>query len=165
MIGNSFIDYLKIHICIGALRLIPAISVAYLACCAIFPEYFIGPIALYAAAETAFFLFVYLPRRSRLQAVSPASFFSFLLLHANFKMSSHQFTCLLALLENNVGGYSKDHLQQVCKIPQSIRHIQLAGFYPRIPSQNEMTSWTGYYGPFSRHQENRRRMYMSTRKN
>jgi len=71
MIGNSFIDYLKIRTCIGALRLIPAISVTYLGCCTIFPSYFIGPFALYAAAETTFFLIVYLPRRSRLQAVSP----------------------------------------------------------------------------------------------
>jgi len=64
MIGNTFFDYLKIHFCIGALRLIPAISVLYLAYCIIVPEHLIGPIAFYAAVETTFFLIIYLPRRS-----------------------------------------------------------------------------------------------------
>lgn len=72
MIGNSVFDYLNIRICISALRLVAPASILYLACCAINPRYFVLPVALYTASEASFYLFVYLPRRSRLQLASPS---------------------------------------------------------------------------------------------
>ncbi|KAF8967276.1 hypothetical protein BDZ97DRAFT_1916888 [Flammula alnicola] len=68
MIGNSLLDYIKIRLGIGALRVVAPASVAYLVCCALKPDWFNLPLALAATAEAAFYLFVYLPRRSRLQS-------------------------------------------------------------------------------------------------
>ncbi|KAF8967368.1 hypothetical protein BDZ97DRAFT_1804713 [Flammula alnicola] len=68
MIGNSLLDYVKIRLGIGALRVVAPASVAYLVCCALKPDWFNLPLALVATAEAAFYLFVYLPRRSRLQS-------------------------------------------------------------------------------------------------
>ncbi|KAF8967355.1 hypothetical protein BDZ97DRAFT_1804672 [Flammula alnicola] len=62
MVGNSLLDYIKIRLGIGAL------NVAYLVCCASKPDWFNLPLALVATTEVAFYLFVYLPRRSRLQS-------------------------------------------------------------------------------------------------
>ncbi|KAF9481942.1 hypothetical protein BDN70DRAFT_991545 [Pholiota conissans] len=68
MIGNSPAEYIGIRIGIGALRVISPASIAYLACCAIWREFFYIPVAVVATAEAAFYLLVYLPRKSRLQS-------------------------------------------------------------------------------------------------
>lgn len=70
MIGNSPLDYIGIRIGIGALRAIAPASIGYLVCCAVWPKWFLLPVAPVAAAEAVFYLFVYLPRTARLQSVS-----------------------------------------------------------------------------------------------
>lgn len=69
MIGNTLVDFVNIRLSIFALRSIAPASILYLVSCAINSTLFITPLAICAAAEASFYLLVYLPRRSRLQAV------------------------------------------------------------------------------------------------
>lgn len=71
MIGNSPIDYAAVRISIASFRAIAPASTGYLAFCALQPQWFYLPLAFIAVLEAAFYLLVYLPRRRRLQAVSP----------------------------------------------------------------------------------------------
>ncbi|KAF8176980.1 hypothetical protein BJ912DRAFT_691780 [Pholiota molesta] len=73
MIGNSPLDYIGIRIGIGALRAIAPASIGYLVCCAVWPKCFLLPVAVVAAAEAVFYLFVYLPRTARLQSTQAPS--------------------------------------------------------------------------------------------
>ncbi len=71
MIGRSFPEYVFIRISVFALRLITPASVIYLATCWYTRFWPISPwLAVYPAAEVAFYLLVYLPRTRLLQKVS-----------------------------------------------------------------------------------------------
>ncbi|KAJ3516163.1 hypothetical protein NLJ89_g1291 [Agrocybe chaxingu] len=64
----GFLNYVFLRTAITALRLVAPASLGYLAACAMKPALLYWPIACFAVAEASFYLFVYLPRRSRLQA-------------------------------------------------------------------------------------------------
>ena len=70
MIGNTLVDFIVIRVSITFLRLVAPASLIYLAA-----GYwrgtldFASPLTLYALLEIAFFILVYLPRKSRLQKV------------------------------------------------------------------------------------------------
>lgn len=74
MIKNSLLDYLAIRLGISLLRLIAPLSVLYTPCGFLnlfgLPALYNAPLTVYTAAEAAFCLFIYFPRRRRLQAVS-----------------------------------------------------------------------------------------------
>ena len=70
MIGNGPVDYVAIRLSIAGLRAVAPVSIAYLAACMVKQSWFYFPVGLLAASEAAFYLLVYLPRHSRLQAVS-----------------------------------------------------------------------------------------------
>lgn len=99
MIGNSLVDYISIRLSITALRLIAPTSIVYLVFSFFRPEYFAIPIGVVAVPEALFYLFVYLPRRGRLQAVRlflgfwspvPLQKYSFIhLLHHSLQHISH----------------------------------------------------------------------------
>lgn len=69
MIGNSLLDYISIRLSITFLRLIAPTSIGYLVFCFFRPQYFVIPLGVVAIVEASFYLLVYRPRRSRLQAV------------------------------------------------------------------------------------------------
>ncbi|KAF5322172.1 hypothetical protein D9619_001076 [Psilocybe cf. subviscida] len=68
MIGNTFLDYLKIRAGIFACRAIAPLSTLYLSCFIFFPPCRNVWIASWAAVEAGFYFLVYLPRKSALQA-------------------------------------------------------------------------------------------------
>ncbi|KDR69254.1 hypothetical protein GALMADRAFT_145649 [Galerina marginata CBS 339.88] len=69
MITNTFLDYVTIRVSISALRLVAPASITYLLCCSIIkPGWWYASIGVFAAAEAAFYLVVYLTRTRRLQA-------------------------------------------------------------------------------------------------
>ncbi|KAF8065392.1 hypothetical protein FPV67DRAFT_1502693 [Lyophyllum atratum] len=68
MIGNSIPEYVFIRASIAGIRLIAPASVLYLALSAYAGSFILSPIlGVLAIAEASFYLFVYLPRRRRLQ--------------------------------------------------------------------------------------------------
>ncbi|KIY46852.1 hypothetical protein FISHEDRAFT_66270 [Fistulina hepatica ATCC 64428] len=68
MIGTSLHEYIFIRLCILCLLLVNPLSMVYLLGCCIRGRVLISPILVaFCAAEVAFFLFVYLPRKKRLQ--------------------------------------------------------------------------------------------------
>ncbi|PPQ91361.1 hypothetical protein CVT25_004128 [Psilocybe cyanescens] len=72
MIKNSLFDFIIIRISITALRLIAPVSILYAPCGFLnllgLPRTYNVLLTLYTTAEAAFYLFVYLPRRRKLQA-------------------------------------------------------------------------------------------------
>ncbi|KAF9460635.1 hypothetical protein BDZ94DRAFT_887447 [Collybia nuda] len=69
MIGNSFLEYVFIRICIAGLRLVAPTSILYLGISAWNESFPISKwLGLVAIAETGFYLAVYLPRKKGLQA-------------------------------------------------------------------------------------------------
>ncbi|TFK72698.1 hypothetical protein BDN72DRAFT_293540 [Pluteus cervinus] len=72
MIGNSRFEYVFIIASIAALRLIAPASIVYLILCGWYRQQVSVWLTVYAVVEAGFFVFVYLPRKHRLQ-VPPAS--------------------------------------------------------------------------------------------
>lgn len=71
MIGNSFIEYIFIRVCITGLRLVAPTSILYLGISAWKGSFLLSKwLGLIAIAEAGFYLAVYLPRKKVLQAVS-----------------------------------------------------------------------------------------------
>lgn len=77
MIGRSLPEYLFIRVCICGLRLVTPISITYVLASGFAlarghaqSRLYSPLLAVYALAETAFYLLVYLPRGRRLQKVS-----------------------------------------------------------------------------------------------
>lgn len=68
MIGNSLHEYIFIRASIIALRLVAPTSIVYLAASAYARSFFLSRIiGAFAIAEASFYLFVYVPRKRRLQ--------------------------------------------------------------------------------------------------
>jgi hypothetical protein len=72
MIGTSALEFVGIRISVITLRAVTPLSIIYCAACVVWhpQSLFSKLLAAYAAAESAFFLFVYLPRRYALQAAA-----------------------------------------------------------------------------------------------
>jgi hypothetical protein len=70
MIGKSIKDYVIIRIAILALRLVAPASLVYLAASLYQMEFLLSWLGLYAFAESAFYLLVYLPRSYLMQKAS-----------------------------------------------------------------------------------------------
>ncbi|KAI0316339.1 hypothetical protein OF83DRAFT_1127462 [Amylostereum chailletii] len=72
MIGRSISEYVFIRLCILGLQSIAPLSIAYLA---VMPLWLSHPLltipGVYALAEASFYLFVYMPRRYRMQRPTP----------------------------------------------------------------------------------------------
>lgn len=71
MIGTSLLDYIEIQAAITAIRAVAPLSILHLAASACTRHFLVSPwLGLYAALEASFYLFVYVPRKRRLQRVS-----------------------------------------------------------------------------------------------
>lgn len=76
MIGTTLVELVFIRIAIALLRLVAPFSLIYLAAeCWRGTFNFASPLTLYALLEFAFFVLVYLPRKSHLQKVGTLHFY------------------------------------------------------------------------------------------
>ncbi|KAE9385853.1 hypothetical protein BT96DRAFT_565286 [Gymnopus androsaceus JB14] len=67
MIGQSLPEYIFIRICIFLLKLVAPASLFYLFLCLVTRQVFLYWVFPYAVLESSFYVFVYLPRKKRLQ--------------------------------------------------------------------------------------------------
>jgi hypothetical protein len=71
MVGTSTFKYIQIRLCITGFRLVAPICFVYLAVTICYNRFLVSPwIGLYTTLEASFLLFIYIPRRARMQKVS-----------------------------------------------------------------------------------------------
>lgn len=104
MIGKSLPEYIFIRICIFFLRLVAPASLFYISLCLYTRKFVLWWALPFAILEAGFFLFVYLPRKKRLQKVQAV-----LLQNSPLRLISYlnrASTVLLPSTENNEKRYS-----------------------------------------------------------